>query len=344
MDLTPCRVAGVLRLRGAGLAPLTDVQRRAAALDALNRRVASSAADPGSLALRARVEGVAALLSDDARRFLDSVPVLWLETALPDARIFSRGSVPAIAVCAGLFELVHFQCTLPVLCSLLQDTELGRVRISGDPDDDMTLADCAMLAGHVVLSDAYAELRHLPTLAQMLGPRARRNIELGVSASMALLLLHECGHIALGHSRRGTTRNNELEADAWSIAALSDLGRAVILPSLLSLHGAFQFFQTFGAGLGDGYPDADERLEAMVAKLGIEGDTAAIARGLLDAARQRRTMVAAVPATPAAMLLRFRKVMEPVDAWRFFRGLEDRLTNSGIILEVAGDADGSGLT
>jgi len=344
----PNTLASIIEVEGYGLIPVSAEQRMQAALEIRATLQTAASDDEGSRAIRSRIRSVEQLLGDDARRRLADLPILWCDSSLPHAAAVEIDNASALLVCRGLFDLVHFQTSLDSVCNLLLQAE-ARHGLRGDPEQ---LPSGRMnLAGYVILADAYSNLRPPATIADMLGPKALTDVDIGVSTSLVLLLLHELGHVALGHTRARTAGDGaainavadpgdgdarvrlELEADAFSLDSVVPEWRAQLLASVISLHNVFRFFEVFGVVPSQEYPSADQRLAALMDRMPLSAADRAFADVWLDDYRRRQRTIAAPPATAGDMIDRFDRTMDAATAYRTVDAIRADLAASGIVLE-----------
>lgn len=323
---------------GLALVPLSAAQRMRASLELRKSGMRAYSDDDASLGLRRRLDVVKVILTDDARGRLDAMPVLLAPSALPDARLVELKGRPAVILCRGLFDLVHFRTTLTAICSKLHRSAINIATI-----DDLSPADAMMLAGQVALFDAYASLRPLASVADVLSGQELRDLDLGVSTSLLLLVLHEIGHHALGHRNgEGVAKNGvveaqepaapqksrsemEFEADSFSVHAVRSDWRSQILASLISLHDTFQFLETFGVRPSREYPTTGARLAALVERSELGSEEALFARSWLADYERRRIEIGAGPMTQEALAQRFEKVMDVRTAYQVIQFLSAEL-------------------
>lgn len=347
-ELDPDTLATILETEGYGLIPLSSEQRMQAALDVRSALKTASTEAEGARALRKRLECVAQLLSDETAGHLARLQIFWVESGLPHAAAILHDGTPAILVCRGLFDLVHFQTTLNSACSLLRQTE-AKLGMGGAPE---SLPSGRMnLAGYVILADAYRHLRPPATIADLLGPKALLDVDLGVSTSLVLLLLHELGHVVLGHTDArsasaratvdtvpdpGESRERlrlQLEADAYALDGVAPQWRAQMLASLICLHNVFHFFEIFGVRPAREYPTADQRLAALIERMPLSGPDRIFADSWLGDYRRREATIAARPSTADEMVNQFDRTMDVATAYRVVDEIRADLNASGIVLE-----------
>ncbi|OCW59581.1 hypothetical protein [Hoeflea olei] len=347
LEIDPETLSAILECDTLGLMPLTAEQRMKAALDVRLARRSATPDDPDAIAFRARLRAVEQILRDDVRKHLAEVPILWIESSLPHAAAIQSARGPALLVCRGLFDVVHFQTSLISVGSLLSRLETE----TDESGETLSPSHLLNLAGHIALVDAYENLWPPVTIADMLGPRAAKDVELGVSTSLLLLILHELGHVALGHTTRvdvggaiqvdivphtsslSSRRSIELAADAYSVEAVIEKWRSELLSSLLNLHNVFHFLEIFGLQHTQEYPSADERLSLMISKMGLGHSEQAFADSWLSDYRHRQAMISANGRTPVETLRRFAEVMDSRAAYKALDRIRRDLAASGIVLD-----------
>lgn len=237
----------------------------------------ASTESEGSVAFRRRLASVLAILATNVRKMIEQSAIVFVESPLPHASLTSVGDGKAIVVCRGLFDLLHFRTALSNICAKLAGAE-GQIPNIGE----LTPAEAMMLSGQVALFGAYSNLRAPASVADVLGPVDTQNLDLGVNTSLLLLVLHELGHDAFGHTetvpiskdvgviavmneRHKVSRTDfEFEADAFAISAIQARWRPQMLASAISLVDIFQLLETFGVRPSLEYPLAGERLTKMV--------------------------------------------------------------------------------
>lgn len=120
------------------------------------------------------------------------------------------------------------------------------------------------------------------SIHDMLGTKARNEVIVAVYGALVFVLLHEIGHIELGHigktgvySERqhfslleqealSLSKENELAADNFAIRLLPKKSRVDFMPSLVFLLGAFAFLEVFSGNLDEKHPLAVNRLSSIV--------------------------------------------------------------------------------
>lgn len=325
-------LALLLESDGHALVPISPEQRLRAAMELRRTMVEASSDDEASDGFRRRLESVSTVLTNDAEDRLGSLPIVFIESALPHASLVSQEGRPIITICRGLFDLIHFRTALTAVCSKLNSMSWNTPVL-----ESLTPAEAMMLAGQVVLRDAYSALRSPSTVADMLSGSETRDLELGVCTSLLLLVLHEIGHHALGHSQirpiasgmaritpDRTRETLELEADAFAINAICKAWRPNMLASLISLFDVFHFFEVLGLPPSAGYPEAGARLSAMIDHLGLSEKDAAFARSWLDGYARRRDEAGTETLALDALAERYDKVMDVRTAYEVIDTLRAR--------------------
>lgn len=120
------------------------------------------------------------------------------------------------------------------------------------------------------------------SIHDMLGTRARNDVTVAVYGALVFVLLHEIGHIELGHigktgvySERqhfslleqealSKSKENELAADKFAIRLIPKKSRFDFMPSLVFLLGAYAFLEVFSGNMDKEHPLAVNRLSSIV--------------------------------------------------------------------------------
>ena len=349
ISLEPQTVADALAVDGYSIVPLTSEQRMKARMEirAASRSITSE--DSGSLALRSRLHSVREILSPDAHLRLTSLPLLWVDSSLPHAAAIEVNGAPAIIVCRGLFDLVHFQTSLHNLCTLLKKTEQPP---EIDHQNELPQSQLMSLAGHVILADAYSQVRPPATVSDMLGRKVIQNIELGVATSLLLLVLHEVGHVELGHTQRSlinkdvevravsnaiqsaTREQLEFDADAYSLDCIRKEWQPSLLASLIDLHNVFHFVEIFGVRPSNEYPSTENRLSTMINRIPLLEEDRQFAQSWLEDYRLRQRTIAAGTSSPSEMVERFDSTMTIDKAYRVVQDIRSKLNATVGILDI----------
>ena len=227
----------------------------------------------------------------------------------------------------------------------------SRIELASDqigPIGDLNPGDAMMLAGQVALFDAYANLRAPLSVADVLSKDDARNLEVGVTTSLLMLVLHELGHEALGHAEPAqvareidvlsvpseahkTSRAQlEFDADAYAILAISLEWRPQMLASVISLMDIFQFLETFGVRPSFEYPPAGDRLCEMTNLMNLSDDDGQFARSWLDDYEQRKITVGAANTSPEAVAKHFDRTMDVSTAYKVMRHLRAEYARLGL--------------
>jgi hypothetical protein len=132
-------------------------------------------------------------------------------------------------------------------------------------------------AGFAIMADSIETGRTPAAIGDILGLKARKNVKMGYLGAVLFILMHEVGHIHLGHldavlgySERpirslaidepiGDAQSNEFEADAFAYTSLRDEVRQDIISSVLFFLGPFAFLEAFAFPDGDSHPLAVNR-------------------------------------------------------------------------------------
>lgn len=343
IDIAPEALAAILEHDGHSFVPLPPDLRLKARMQVSAAARSADSEDENSRAFRTRLERVTSIISDDTRNTLDETAIVFVDSPLPHASLTSTGDQCAIIVCSGLFDLVHFRTALSTMSSRIS---LAEDRI--EPIGELKPGDAMMLAGQVALFDAYANVRAPLSVADVLSQDDARNLELGVTTSLVMLVLHELGHQALGHAEptqvaheidvmsvpceaQKTSRAQlEFDADAYAVLAISPVWRPQMLASVISLMDIFQFLETFGVRPSSEYPPAGDRLCEMTDLMNLSEDDGQFAKSWLYDYERRKITVGGTNASPEAVAKHFDRTMDVSTAYKVMRHLRAEYARLGL--------------
>jgi hypothetical protein len=192
-----------------------------------------------------------------------------------------RGQVKRIIVFDGFKQFVCFHT---YLIKVLDQLQVHRSEVQYKlPNGSLVNESLAFsIAGYSILSD-FQKTRRLPvSIHDMLGPRARNDVIAAVCGALGFVLLHEIGHIELGHIDKSgvyserqhfslleqevlnLSKENEIAADKFAIGLIPHESRFAFMPSLIFLFGAYAFLEVFNGNLNEQHPLAVNRLSSIV--------------------------------------------------------------------------------
>jgi IrrE N-terminal-like domain len=146
----------------------------------------------------------------------------------------SRKGIERIFVFDGLKHLIHYHSDLIKVLGLLN---AHRANVEYELPDGSVLPEplAFSLAGYAILANFHETRRAPMTIHDMLGPKAQADVMAAFRGAVCFVLLHELGHIELGHLRFSEVRSErghlslqepellnayqeaELEADAFAM-------------------------------------------------------------------------------------------------------------------------------
>ncbi|MEO1729472.1 MAG: hypothetical protein AAFR64_01900 [Pseudomonadota bacterium] len=198
-----------------------------------------------------------------------------------------RRGMGQIVIFAGILRLVQFFFEMLNVSSRLQ-----AVRPEATIDDGLggqhSDSFLFLLACQVLMS-AFMERGEEPvSLSDMLSEEQNNTIAFGFNGALCFLLLHELGHIELGHTALGmhsepmamygllepedlsNEQAQEFDADDYALEALNPQYRAGLISSLIHLFGSFALLEAFVGSMGDAHPLSINRLGRLAEQCDLD--------------------------------------------------------------------------
>lgn len=264
-----------------GAAPRETSEARAVAGEILRDGRGARLDSTSSKSLQSVLIATNAELGSRAIERLARVEIYGDETSYINAVPQARKGIERIFVFDGLKHLIHYHSDLIKVLGLLQAHRPG---VEYQLPDGSVLSESLAfsMAGYSILAN-FHETRRVPmTIHDMLGPKAQAEVLAAYRGALCFVLLHELGHIELGHLKFSEVRSErshlslrepealssyqeaELEADAFAMNLIPRHARATFTPSLIFFLGAFAFIEVFSGGLSESHPLAVNRLARLV--------------------------------------------------------------------------------
>jgi hypothetical protein len=290
-------------------------------------------------------------LPDAAKVALSSVDIFGVDSNYANAIPQVAGGRRRIFVFEGLQRLVLFYADLVKVLDALQEL---RPNARAAFDTEMLPEALAFsMAGFSTLSNAMSEQRMPATIHDMLGPIARRDVLSAYRLAMTFVLLHELGHIELGHlgldgvrSERGHLdlaqpeplsdfQLDELGADAFAFGLLPHRLRGEFMPSLMFLLGGHAFLEAFSGSLSAHHPLAVNRLGALADLAPMEEADKAIVRAWIgDQVESWRNFGRQRSEFGADLRARIEERMPVANAYRVLADIKARVAAEIGLLEI----------
>lgn len=346
--LTSLDVANLVMDVRRGMARGADAQAMAMAKRALARRVSGDPRSPGSRSLSTLSGRHPGALSPRGDELLAGCEIVLVDLPWPNAVARCREGRTQIVVFDGLRRLIWSFGAMVTVLALLQD-ERGEARVSID-GLEVEEALLFSLAATSQLADFVRNGTTMVELDDLLAEVPRRNLEVGYGVGMLFVLLHEAGHGELGHLAGGThgelahaalveperltgVQRDELAADAFAVACLSEGHRAGIVSNLIFTLGTFALLEAFSGGLSAAHPLAINRLAALADEAGLQGVEREVVTGWIgDRLRVFREMAGDRAAAGGSVADRIEKAMPATEARMILRRLKRRiLRETGVL-------------
>ena len=279
MLITSDELADIVRRASYGAAPSEQELSSRVARAISAARQSTDTSNESSRFLRSLVDKSAEFLTDAARAALTEVELygadFWYANALPTLEPRRR-----IIVFDGLQQLFVFYADIIRVLDALQIHRPNATAEIGN--ETMLEVDAFSLSAFSILSDSLTNLRQPIVIHDMLGPKARAEVMSAYQLGMTFVLLHELGHIELGHVNLSTVRSerahiglaiseeldafqrDELAADAYAFGLLPPRLRGEYLPSVMFLLGGFAFLESIAERRSTRHPLAANRLHALL--------------------------------------------------------------------------------
>jgi hypothetical protein len=291
----------LIQIVESDLPRLTVVAQRAAVEAAKTLRDQGSVAtldSQASQALRSMLQVAPDLLAPGVLARFEVVELYGVDSQLPLATTLFDGARHKVVVFNGLIHQVHFFADLiSVLDGLIACRPEATFLWNGG---EALEAEVFSMAGFSLLS-TFLRTGQLPSpIHDMLGSIRRRNVKLGVAASIAFAALHELAHVELGHLEGLGLRNDighlallepeplsryqaeELAADRHALGLIDPRYRQDIQSSLIFLFGSYAFLEAFSGGQAS-HPLAINRLAALAEAADLPPDIREIVVGWIVA-------------------------------------------------------------
>jgi hypothetical protein len=338
------------------LAPEASAAARLAVADLRERAVVAEDTSPDSQWLRDLIATSQDLLTDDAVEKLGAVHILSVDSFHINALARRVGNTPQIIIFSGLRHLVHFFADyVTVLAHLLRlrpdamierpsDRSRGKADDPArDTDPDRGEAFLFSAACFAIIADFLRNGRPPSLIHDLLGPAARKNVELGYRTAILFALLHELGHIDLGHLEDGPLsevlpialvepetlslyQQDELAADAYAIAHIAPAHRADIISSVMFLLGSFALLEAFMGGFSVSHPLTINRLGAIADAAGLTADDRVIVEGWIeDRARAFRSFAGDRTSAGGSIVERIDSAIPITEAYAILAEIKRRI-------------------
>jgi hypothetical protein len=276
VSIDPDELAAIIERSCRGAVLAEGEAARIAAAEVRRARTVADEASAGSRFFRNVVDIHEPYLTPNVTSLLRTVELYGVDSPYANAIPEVEAPRKRIFVFEGFQQLfLYFAYLIRVLDGLQNHRANAEIVVEGE-----RLAEplAFSMAAFSILSNAMARQFWLPPLEDMLGPRAKSEVMYAYRAGMLFVLLHELGHIELGHlgldgvrSERGhfdlaepellsEIQREELEADDFAFEALQSAYRGEIMPSLIFLFGAHAFMEVYSGHLSEKHPLAANRL------------------------------------------------------------------------------------
>jgi hypothetical protein len=255
-----------------------------------------------------------------------------------------------IFVFDGLLRLIHYYVELITVLDRLKALR---------PDAELTIDGITKseqlafsMAGFAIMEDFLSTGRTPFTLSEILGPTARANIRAGYLGAVLFVLLHELGHLELGHidntglraelfaaelalpEQINRYKQQELEADAYSFQAVLPQLRSSFISNAFFFLGPFAFMETFAIASTDTHPMFVNRLSRVADLLATDADTHSMVVNIVhDSIVGFQKMTAARNRNAGDARHRIAETMPFEMAVATIREVKARVTSEGVLLD-----------
>jgi hypothetical protein len=311
MSIPSDELAELVGLTKTGAAP-AEAERLQTTIDTIRRANVTARLDSSqSRFLRNLTDKHAHFMSSDAVDLLRTTDLYGTDLAIANAIPRHRNGRRQIILFEGLCHLIRYYADLITVLNLIQTLRpTATIIVEGEPQPEVSALSSA---GFAIIADFIESGRTVRTLSPLLGPKSRRNAAIGYLGAVLFILLHELGHLQLGHlagARDRTERlplalpidetidhyqQQEFDADAFAFRSLRDEVREDFISSVLFFLGPFAFLEAFALPDAKTHPLSVNRAAHLASLLGPDGRAAhAVARivesqaaGIKNLARSR---------------------------------------------------------
>lgn len=200
--------------------------------------------------------------SDELSRY----PIYVLPSPAFGAESILADGMPCVLVHHGAMELMSFA----VECDLLSGQAARSVGESASGQQILRRIDALT---HFIFRSHMKDPARLPKLSQWLTEASRKAWLFHVLGAETFILLHEIGHIRLGHLENNLPdgreavaqrqRRREFEADAFAFK-MTTRGHEMLLLGAWSFLWWFSYYQAWEGAYANYYPTAVARFEALL--------------------------------------------------------------------------------
>jgi len=298
MPIGPDELERLLTESWTGAAP-REATRLQTVIDTIHKaNVTADLGSESSAFLRRVIETHQSILMPDAHAELLAAQSYAVPVNFADATARIVEGQSQIFLFEGMQAILHFYVSLIRVMDLLA-LEHPDYRIALG-ETVYPASEAAGMAGFSMLADALQTGRELGAIDDFIEPGAFRNAQFGYQGAVLFVLLHELGHIKLGHLKAGLGRsevhdlplaypeeirtrlNNEFEADAFALAAIKPEMRALFMLNVLFFLGPYAFIETFMAPKGSAHPLAVNRIQRLIVSAGFTDEEARVAAGVVQ--------------------------------------------------------------
>ncbi|MEO1219812.1 MAG: hypothetical protein AAFY42_00485 [Pseudomonadota bacterium] len=277
--LTTEDIIGILRSDLPRIAPSLVAARENSIASVEQRKTLAKPDDALARSLRDSLTLSSAFIVPEFKAKLDAVTLYTVDAPEIGALARQRRGKPEIILFAGLLRYIQFFFEMIAIGSLLQAIRPD-AKVSDGLDGHHEESFLFLLACQVLMTAFVEKGSEPPRLNDLLGENISNSIATGFNGALCFLLLHELGHIELGHTRlsghaepltspllldeaMSTERLQEFEADGFALGGITPRFRAGLISSLIHLFGGFAMLEAFTGALGARHPLSLNRLNRL---------------------------------------------------------------------------------
>lgn len=284
-------LAELVTMTRAGATPL-EAARLETVVDTIKKANITARLDsPQSRFLRNLVDKHTHFLQPGAAALFQDIDLYGTDLAVADAIPRIKDGRRQVIVFEGLCQLIHFYADLITVFDLLQTQRSDCVVLVDDAEQPEALA--FSLASFALIADFIETGRTLNPISRLLGRRSRRNAAIGYLGAVLFVLLHEAGHLHLGHTEQAPGNSErppvspalaeditpyqqrEFDADRFAYMSLREGIRQDFISSILFFLGPFAFLEAFALPAGRSHPLSVNRGAHLASLMAPDDETAA---------------------------------------------------------------------
>ena len=198
----------------------------------------------------------------------------------------TQDGIPYVLICEGLIQITGYRQALNILVHNLQLMLEKKVQ-----DPETAQAHLTTLTFNALAYSYWSYLagEQLPDLAGLFGTTHKSNLTIGLAGASAFVIMHEIGHIRLGHTREAhpappqiytslpfedmtALKAMELEADRFAIACVKDELKPSMAASALIILDVFSDFECMCLPRSASHPLVINRIASLSEAMRLDSD------------------------------------------------------------------------